>query len=134
MECPFPKMEDNRYPFRRAALMARKSADQVVNVRGEIGKPPVRLAIIGCGRVVEQCHLPALRTIGGLMVAALCDTDVARLGRIADRFGVRRRYTEYRAMLEDGGFDVVAVCTPPERHTEISLAALDAGQPLFVEK
>ncbi len=83
---------------------------------------------------MEQCHLPALRTIGGLKVVALCDTDASRLGQLADRLGVRRRYPGYRAMLDDGGVDVVAVCTPPELHAEIALAALDAGKHLLVEK
>ena len=44
----------------------------------ETGSPPLRLAIIGCGRVVEQCHLRALRSLSGLRVVALVDNDPRR--------------------------------------------------------
>jgi myo-inositol 2-dehydrogenase / D-chiro-inositol 1-dehydrogenase len=96
--------------------------------------PPLRLAVIGCGRVVEQCHLPALRTFAGLEVAALVDSDPDRLDRVAGGLGVRRRYRDYREMLNDGAVDVVAVCAPPHLHAEIGLAVLDAGKHLFLEK
>ena len=97
-------------------------------------KPPLRLAIIGCGLAVEQCHLPALRKIAGLALVALVDSDLARLNRIADRAGVRRRHTDYRTMLNDAGVDLVAVCAPPQLHAEIGLAVFDAGMHLFMEK
>ncbi|HEV2978370.1 MAG TPA: Gfo/Idh/MocA family oxidoreductase [Casimicrobiaceae bacterium] len=95
---------------------------------------PLRLAIIGCGLAVEQCHLPALRKIAGLELVALVDSDLARLNRIADRAGVRRRHTDYRAMLNDAGVDLIAVCAPPHLHAEIGLAVVDAGKHLFMEK
>ncbi len=100
----------------------------------ETGNPPLRLALIGCGRVVEQCHLPALQALTGITLVAVADTDSGRLNKVADRFGVRRRYGDYRAMLNDRGVDVVAVCAPPQFHPEMGLAVLDAGKHLFLEK
>jgi len=100
----------------------------------ETPKPPLRLAIIGCGLAVEQCHLPALRKIAGLELVALVDSDLARLNRIADRAGVRRRHTDYRALLNEAGVDLVAVCAPPQLHAEIGLAVVGAGKHLFMEK
>jgi predicted dehydrogenase len=94
----------------------------------------VRLGIVGCGRVTELRHLPALRQARGVEVVALSDVDDARLGRVAGRFGVERRYRDYRELIEGGGVDAVAVCAPPEWHTEIALAALAAGKHTFVEK
>ncbi len=117
----------------RTAIRDRRRKSEV-NADVETRKPTLGLAIIGCGRVVEQCHLPALRNIGGLRLMALCDPDAARLERLANRLGVRRRYSGYRATLDDGGVDVVAVCTPPDTHAEIGLAALEAGKHLMVEK
>ena len=96
--------------------------------------PPLRLAIIGCGQVVEQCHLPALRKIAGLKLVALVDRDLARLNRIADHAGVPRRHTDYRATLNDSSIDLVAVCAPPQLHAEIGFAVIDAGKHLFMEK
>jgi len=95
---------------------------------------PLRLAIIGCGLVVEQCHLRVLGKIAGIELVALADGDLARLTRIADRAGVRRRHSDYRALLDDGSIDLVAVCAPPQLHAEIGLAVLDSGKHLFLEK
>lgn len=95
---------------------------------------PLRLAIIGCGLVVEQCHLPALRKIAGLKLVALADRDLERLTRMADRAAVERRHTDYRALLDDSSIDLVAVCAPPQLHAEIGLAVLDAGKHLLLEK
>jgi predicted dehydrogenase len=92
------------------------------------------LAVIGCGLVVEQCHLPALAKIAGLKLVALADGDLARLTRIADRARVARRETDYRALLDDSSIDLVAVCAPPQFHAEIGLAVLDAGKHIFLEK
>ena len=96
--------------------------------------PPLRLAVIGCGRVTEQCHLPALQTLAGIELVGLVDSDRDRLNTIGDRYGVHRRYSDYRVMLKDTRIDVVAVCVPPQFHAEIGLAVLDAGKHLFMEK
>jgi myo-inositol 2-dehydrogenase/D-chiro-inositol 1-dehydrogenase len=123
-------------PFGLKALEIRvkTSMEGWSKVRVETGKPPLRLGLIGCGRVAQQCHLPALRALTSIELVAVADSDSARLGQVADRSGVQRRYGDYRAMLNDGGIDVVAVCAPPEFHAEMGLAVLDAGQHLFLEK
>ncbi len=94
----------------------------------------VRLGVVGCGRVTESRHLPALREMGEFEVVALSDVDDARLERVAERFGVGRRCRDYRELIEDSGVDAVAVCVPPKLHAEVALAALAAGKHLFVEK
>ena len=96
--------------------------------------PLLRLVLIGCGRVAEQCHLPALAGLDGIKVVAVADPDPVRLNKIGNQLGVRRRHADYREMLSDGQADVVAVCTPPHLHLEMGLAALDAGKHLFLEK
>lgn len=94
----------------------------------------VRIGIVGCGRVSEVRHLPALRGVPGAEVTALSDVDPARLESVGQRFDIARRYDDYREMIEAGGVDAVAVCVPPKLHTEIGLAALEAGKHLFIEK
>jgi predicted dehydrogenase len=95
---------------------------------------PVRLGLIGCGRVVEQCHLPALKAVRDIEVVAVSDSDPSRLEKIADRLNAPQRYIDYRTMLTDGAVDAVAVCAPPQFHLDMGLAVLDAGKHLFLEK
>ncbi|HMF54806.1 MAG TPA: Gfo/Idh/MocA family oxidoreductase [Pyrinomonadaceae bacterium] len=94
----------------------------------------IRLGVIGCGGVTEQRHLPALRQVSGVKVVALADIDSARLERVAEQFGVARRYTAYSDLIESNDVDAVAVCVPPRFHAEIALATLEAGKHVLIEK
>ncbi|HVF49492.1 MAG TPA: Gfo/Idh/MocA family oxidoreductase [Pyrinomonadaceae bacterium] len=94
----------------------------------------VRLGLVGCGRVTEIRHLPALREVPGIEVCALADVDAARLASVGERFGVARRCGDYRELIEAGDVDAVAVCVPPRFHTEVALAALAAGKHVMIEK
>ena len=97
-------------------------------------KSILKLGIIGCGRAAGQIHLPALRYVREIEVVALADIDCQRLTGLADRFGIKTPHSDYRRVLDDSEVDVVAVCVPPQLHVEMSLAVLDAGKHLFVEK
>lgn len=94
----------------------------------------VRLGIIGCGNVTERRHLPALRRVSGVKVNALADTDAARLERVAEKFGVPSRFTNYRELIEREEIDAVAICVPPGLHTEMALSSIEAGKHVFIEK
>ena len=96
--------------------------------------PPIQIGVVGCGDVTETRHLPALRAVRGARVAALADVDAGRLGRVADRFHVPRRYADYADLVQDATVQAVAVCVPAFLHAEVALAALSAGKHVFVEK
>ncbi len=92
----------------------------------------LRLGIVGCGAVTERHHLPALKRVGEIQVVALADQDRSRLQRLGRED--QARYTNYRELIEDDKVDAVAVCLPPQLHTEASLLALEKGKHLFIEK
>jgi predicted dehydrogenase len=94
----------------------------------------VRVGFVGCGRVTETRHLAALRRVSDVEAVALADVDAARLSRVAEGYGVARRYADWRALVEDESVDAVAVCVPPALHAEVASAALDAGKHVFIEK
>lgn len=97
-------------------------------------KNPLRVGVIGCGRVTALRHLPALSRLDGAEVVALADTDAARLEQIADRFHITNRYPDVRALLKGTMVDVIAICAPVQFHAEIALAALGAEKHVFIEK
>ena len=58
-------------------------------------KTPVRLAMVGCGAVMEVCHLPAARLArDALDPVALCDPDLERARALAKRFSIGRCVAE----------------------------------------
>jgi len=94
----------------------------------------IRLGFIGCGRVTEQLHVPALRSLGGIDVTALADPDSERLRIVAQKLDNPACHADPDSLLEDSSIDVVAVCTPARFHTEYAVKAIQAGKHVFVEK
>ena len=98
------------------------------------GRKPVRVGVIGCGRVTQERHLPALRSLSSATVVAVADVDPNRLEHVANQYQIGRRSGDYRAVVEDPEIDVIAICVPAQRHVEVALAALEAGKHLLIEK
>src|SRR5690349_2371236 len=94
----------------------------------------VRIGLVGCGRAAGALHLPALAQVRGARVAALVDVEPGRLDALLARCPGAAGHADYRALLDDPGIDLVAVCVPAARHAEIAAAALRAGKHVFVEK
>ena len=92
----------------------------------------MRLGIAGSGWVTRERHLPALRRVPEVTVVAVADPDpAAEPGRHLPPAAERLASVED---LLERDLDAVAVCTPPETHVPIALAALNAGRHLLVEK
>ena len=86
-------------------------------------------AIVGCGAIAGT-HVAALQA-NGTPIAALCDTKpeaMARLGLSA------AQYTDWQAMLQAGGFDVLHICLPHYLHAPVAVAALERGFHVLCEK
>ncbi|MBI3300777.1 MAG: Gfo/Idh/MocA family oxidoreductase [Deltaproteobacteria bacterium] len=94
----------------------------------------LKLGVIGCGRVAETRHLPALQTLPDVEVVAVADISPDRLRWVADRFHIKARYPDGLALLDNSAIEAVAVCVPTQFHVEVALAALDTGKHLFIEK
>ncbi len=95
----------------------------------------IRLGIIGCGTFTRGSHLPVIRSLSGLRVAALCDPDADALraaGATLDGSVATTR--DYRDVLTATDVDAVLVATPTHLHVEIAAAALQAGKDVFCEK
>jgi predicted dehydrogenase len=95
---------------------------------------PVTLGIVGCGRVTETRHLPALKQLPQARVVAVTDIDPQRLQRVADHFQIPRRYPSFEELLTDQELEAIAVCVPTRLHLPYALAVLESGKHLFVEK
>jgi predicted dehydrogenase len=65
---------------------------------------------------------------------AICDLDVAALGKIARRYPGVRVTSDPREVLEAPDIDAVMISTPPKSHFEIARQALQHGKHVFVEK
>jgi len=89
---------------------------------------------VGAGSFASRRHLPDIGASPEAEIAALCRRDEAQLRRMADHFGVRRTFTDYRRMLDEVEMDAVLVATPHALHHEQARAALERGLHVLVEK
>jgi predicted dehydrogenase len=97
----------------------------------------VRLGIIGAGPVVQSKHWPAivrLQTIWEpVEVVAFALRTETQAHKIEKVFG-GRWYVDYREMLANEALDGAIVCSSDPVHAEHSLACLERGIPVLVEK
>ncbi len=97
----------------------------------------VRLGIIGAGGVTQSKHLPAiwrLRTIWEpVEVVAAAKRDEVTNQKTAELYNYKP-YTDYKDMLDNEELDGVIVATPDGMHYEHTLACLERGLPVLIEK
>lgn len=97
----------------------------------------LRVGIIGCGGIANGKHMPALKSQAQQAeMVAFCDIIPERAEKAAKEYGVpgAKTYVNYKELLEDKSIDVVHVCTPNRSHSEITVAALEAGKHVMCEK
>jgi predicted dehydrogenase len=95
----------------------------------------LRVGVIGLGEVAQVIHLPVIESLPDRYeLAAVCDISPGLLKRVGDRYRVERRYADAREMVAAGGLDCVFVLNSDEYHAECTIAALEAGLDVLVEK
>ena len=99
----------------------------------------VRIAIVGCGGIANQKHMPSLKQFPDRAeMVAFCDIIPERAEKAAKEYSTpdAKVYTDYKEMLSDKSvdFDVVHVCTPNVAHCPITVAAFEAGKHVMCEK
>ena len=93
----------------------------------------LRIGVIGLGWFGEV-HCDAISAVPSLELAALCTRTETRLSELAEKYGVENACTDYHELLANPEIDAVSVVTMWDQHTEPTLAALEAGKHVFLEK
>ncbi len=94
----------------------------------------LHIAIIGIGWYAGTNLIPNLRKTGRVEIVAITRRSADRLALAQQELNIPESYTDWREMLEKSALDAVVVCTPPNAHAEPTLAALERGLHVFVEK
>ena len=93
---------------------------------------PLKGLLIGCG-FFSRNQLHAWAEVEGAEIVAVCDLDEDRARNAAEEFGIAAWHTD-SAVMRDGGFDFVDICTTMETHEALVTQAMDAGLPTIVQK
>jgi len=99
---------------------------------------PIRVAIVGCGRI-SDLHALGYRGRDGYRQArimAVCDAKKDRARAKAKEWGVasEKVYSDYQKLLADPEVDLVELLVPHHLHAEMTIAACQAGKHVSVQK
>ncbi|MCP9751840.1 Gfo/Idh/MocA family protein [Ferruginibacter sp. HRS2-29] len=94
----------------------------------------IQWGIIGCGDVTEVKSGPAFNKVPGSSLVAVMRRDAEKAADYARRHGVPAWYSNADDLINDPAVNAVYIATPPSSHKELSLLALAAGKPVYVEK
>lgn len=94
---------------------------------------PIRVAIVGCGRI-SDLHQMGYRGRDDALITAVCDTNKAHAKKKAKEWGVEKVYTDFQQVLEDKDIDVVELLTPHFLHCPMTIQAAQAGKHISVQK
>ena len=94
---------------------------------------PLRVAIVGCGRIADL-HVLGYRDRADAEIAAVCDPRRELAAAGARSWGVKKVYADYEALLADPGVDLVELLSPHHLHAEMTIAACAAGKHVSVQK
>lgn len=93
----------------------------------------IKVGIIGCGKVADK-HASQILRIPGCEIVGVCDRERLMAEQLAERFDVKKRFSNHRDMLEICHPDVVHITTPPQSHYSLAKECLEAGCHVYVEK
>ena len=93
------------------------------------------IAVVGCGRIANGSHFPALEKIEGLRIKYACDIIEEKAIAAKEQYSkVENAITDYKVALADPEIDAVFVLTPNFAHYTVTMDSLRAGKNVFCEK
>lgn len=106
----------------------------------------IRIGIVGLG-FMGYTHFEGAKQLSGGRVTGFATRDPKKLAGdwtdVQGNFGPRGGHVDvsdlktcgdYRELLNDPDIDLIDICLPPDLHEKVTLEALAAGKPVFVEK
>ncbi len=89
--------------------------------------PPIRIGLVGVGKIARDQHLPALRGSADFALTALVSHE--------DHTAMAPTYATLARMLDaDPDIEAVSICTPPQVRYGLAAEALARGLHVFLEK
>ena len=97
-------------------------------------KAPVRIGIVGLGRLGQRHARNLAWHVPGATLAAACSPVAMEREWAAENLPELRLYDDYESILKDALIDAVWLVTPTSLHADQIIAALRAGKHVFCEK
>jgi len=93
----------------------------------------LQVGVVGVG-TFGVMYVAALEHMLGVEVTWVCDLEASRCEEVARQFQVAKYSTDFHEVCNDPEVDAVVVVTPESTHRPSTVAALEAGKHVIVEK
>jgi len=94
----------------------------------------INWGIIGCGNVCEVKSGPAFQLVEGSLLQAVMRRNKEKAKDFAQRHKVPIFYSDANKLIQNPNIDAIYIATPPNTHAYLTIEALKAGKPVYVEK
>ena len=93
------------------------------------------IAIIGCGRIAQNAHIPPLAEMENVRIKYACDLIESKAQAMKEKYpSIENVITDYKVALADPEVEAVWVLTPNYAHYTVTMDALKAGKHVMCEK
>ena len=92
----------------------------------------IRIGVIGCG--AGRFHAQQYASMPDVELVALAGLEPDRCRQIAEQHHIPHVYGDYAELVARPDVDGVSVCVPNHLHAPMTIAALEAGKHVLVEK
>lgn len=97
---------------------------------GEIG-----IGIVGAGGIARGGHIPGYLSMPDrCRIVAIADIEIERARQLAAQFDIPHVFDSHEDLLSVDEIDAVSVCTHPDTHAPVTIAALQSGRHVMTEK
>jgi predicted dehydrogenase len=95
----------------------------------------LRIGVVGGGLVAQAMHLHYLKhQTERFDLVALADPSATVRESLQQLYNFEATYADHRELLDGTKLDAIVICSPSQTHAEVTLAALDRGLHVLVEK
>lgn len=94
---------------------------------------PLKVGIVGVGGI-SRTHLPGWAASEHAEVVAASDINEEMLKTWGEKNDVKTLVTKVEDLFNNPDIDIIDICTPNMYHTELTIAALEAGKHVICEK
>jgi myo-inositol 2-dehydrogenase/D-chiro-inositol 1-dehydrogenase/scyllo-inositol 2-dehydrogenase (NAD+) len=95
---------------------------------------PVRICLVGAGRVARVHAQSIARRLPGAELTAVVDPAVEARHSLAEEFAILAQYASLEEALEKERFQAVVITTPTPTHAPLAALAASRGKHVFLEK
>ncbi len=95
---------------------------------------PLRIGVVGAGRISQNCHIEPLQALPGVEIVALAELRPELGAVVAERFEIPAVYADHHELLKHRGLDAVVVVTRPQATGPVVADCLDRGVHVLSEK